>query len=625
MSLSELCSNIIVKKDVNKEYLDKDPMEFITAPWGLGLGSSPEVPPLYPVQRVIFKCYYGMELDGSSNRDIIINDMFNENELYRFNEQEYMSYVYEEGRTNRKYEPGKFYPNMLLVIGRRSGKTLLTSCIKAYELYKLLNKYSPQQHYSIMPEASIKMTCISTSKETAKELFDNITGHISRSEFFRKFRGKPTQEKLYFRTQRDLDKYGEKGLASVIVRVAPCTAKGLRGPGNISIGFDEFAFFFADEKNSGKGKDKSGEEIYNAASPSVAKFKKPDGSPDGKIITISSPGPKSGKFYSEFERSFEDDNDDLFMMQAPTWEVDPNLSSQYLRNKYKSNPITFKSEFGAQFTDRLFGWIDDPDIVRQNVIPGLAYKSKSMLRVPHFMGVDVGLKNDGSSISVGHWVNELVGGAREDLLEVDSSIVRYAQDEGKDYFDPEEISEWIVEMCKNFNIAKGLLDQYYGMSIIPSLKRKGLKQFEYRQFTDSLNSEVYQILLTTMISKKLRMPEGPVSMVNEIKRHDSALVEELLTLQAEQKSKYMIRVFAPERDDQHDDLSDSFARMVFIANEYQSKSFSHNITSQGGGRGINPALISRRYELKKAQLNRPSGRYMRNVNRSNGSILNNFR
>jgi hypothetical protein len=619
MSLSELCANIITSKNGDKEFLDKNIMEFIEAPWGMGLGCSVDVPPLYPVQRFIIKCYYGLELDKSSKRDIIVNDRFNENELYRFNEYEYMLFLYDEGRINRLYDTSKLCPNMVLVCGRRSGKTTLTSCIITYEVYKLLNKYCPQEYYEIMPEDPIKVTCISTSKETASELFTKIVGHIERSEFFRKYRRKPTQQYVYLHTQRDLDKYGDKGLASIQVRVAPCSAKGLRGPGNIVVALDEMAFFFADEKNSGaqSTKDRDDRAIYNAATPSVAKFKKKkDNSPDGKIICLSSPGPKSGKFYEEFERSFEEDNEDLFMMRAPTWEIDPELSTQFLKSKYKENPISFKAEFGAEFSDRLFGWIDDPDIVRKNVILGLKIKTRSMLRVPHFMGIDVGLINDGTAVTIGHWVSELDKGAKVDRLEVDDYQVRYAQDEGKEYFVPDELVDWFITFTANFYIAKALMDQYNAMAIIPQLTKKGHKQFEYRHFTDSLNSNVYQMLLSCFLSGTLKLPEGEERIVDNVRTNDSELVSEILKLQAEQKSKYMIRVFAPERKGEHDDLSDSFARMVYVAHEYRNKSFMTKAAGMGEQGRVRAARMLRRSEIMKANLNRPSMRYQNMTSRN---------
>jgi hypothetical protein len=611
MSLSELCSNLISPRDESNEYLDKNAIDFITAPWGLAMGCTKDVPALYPAQRFIIKSYYGLELDTSANRNIIVNDQFNEVELYRFNEQEYMMYLFNEGRINRLYEAGKAYPNMVLVLGRRSGKSTVTSCIIAYEVYKLLNKYCPQEYYGIMPEDNIKVTCISTSKETASELFTKIVGHIERSEFFRKYRRKPTQQYVYLHTQRDLDKYGPKGLASINIRVAPCSAKGLRGPGNIVVALDEMAFFFADEKGGGvtSNKDRDDGAIYKAATPSVAKFKKPDGTPDGKIICLSSPGPMSGKFHKEFERSFEDDNEDLFMVQAPTWEVDPDLSTQFLKNSYSANPITFKSEYGAQFSDRMFGWIDDPEIVRRNVIPGLKLKDRSMQRVPHFMGVDLGLKKDGTAITIGHWVQEIVDGVKVDKLEVDYYGIRYAKDEGKEYFEPEEMVEWIASFTKKFYIAKGLFDQYYDMTMEPKLHRLGLKQFEAKHFNDSLNSSVYQMLLSCLLSRLLRIPEGDEVFVKGIRSTDSILVTELLTLQAQQKSKYIIQVAAPEREGEHDDLSDSLARMVYVAHEYRNKSFTHNIAGSAAVGHLRMARMLRKSEMGKLSLNRPSSRF----------------
>jgi intein/homing endonuclease len=511
---------------------------------------------------------------------------------------------------NRVYDLNVPEGESFVANGITNHNTTITSSIISYEAYKLLNKYSPQEYYGIMPEQDIRITCISTSKDAASELFNMVTGHIERSEFFRKYRNKATAQWLYLRTQRDIDKYGAKGRSSVSIRVAPCSARGLRGANNIVVALDEMAFFFSDEKNkdSESNKDKNDRAIYKAVTPSVARFKKPDGSPDGKVICISSPGPKTGKFFEEYERSFEESSS-LFMMQAPTWEIYNEVSSQFLKNKFRENPIAFKSEYGAQFSDRLFGWIDDPVLVRQNVVPGLRMKERSSLRVPHFMGIDVGLKNDGSAVTIGHWVTELVNGVKVDRLEVDYSTVKYAINEGKDYFVPDEIAEWIAVFADRFFIGKALMDQYYGMTIVPLLHKKGLKQFEYRQFTDQLNSSVYQVLLTDFISSALRLPEGEASVIEGLKVNDSELVKELLTLQAEQKSKYMIKVSAPERKGEHDDMSDSLARMVFIAHEFKNKSYSSSINPASTGM-IRAAKMIRRSEMVKASLNRPSPRMM---------------
>lgn len=609
MSIAELCTTFIKSEKDSSKILDKNIIEFCTAEWGLGLGTVKDVPPLYPAQRFIIKFYYGLDLDNSSKRDIIIKDRFNEIELYRFNEVEYANYLYNEGRINKKY-PTNLYTDLILVCGRRSGKSSVTACIIAYETYRLLNKYCPQEYYGIMPEDDIRITCVSTGKDTAAELFNKVTGHLERSEFFRKFRDRPTKQRMKLRSQRDIDKFGEKGRSTISIDVAPCSAKGLRGRNNLIVALDEMAFFFYDEiKNSkkAKGSDKNDKAIYDAVTPSVAKFKKPDGSPDGKIICISSPFGRNGKFYEEYERSFKEETTNTLMVQAPTWEIDPNLSTVYLKSKLGENPKTFISEFGAQFSDKYSAWIEDETTIRQNIVPGLKYKVRSFERTPHFMGIDVGLKNDGTAVCIGHWTKEKVNGADVDKIEVDCCDIRFAADEGKEYFVPDEIVTWIESYTERFYIVKGLMDQYYGLSIIPLLEKNGHKEFESRIFTDVSNSTLYQNLLASFISQTIRLPEGEPREIDGKIEKDTILVQELLTLQSYQKSKYLIKVAAPEGDDNHDDMSDALARMVLIGTEYKIKGIGAKSVAAVSAqarmfRGI------RAKEARRIDLNRPSMR-----------------
>jgi len=643
MSLSEICSQLVNTGSDKSKLLDKNILEFVTAPWGLALGCG-EVPSLYPAQRFILKTYYGLELENGDNRDIIIKDKFCEQEMYRFNEYEYMQYLYNEGRINKIID--KPFPKVVMCVGRRSGKTTITACIIGYEAYRLLNKFCPQEYYGIMPEDEITFTCVATNRETAGILFGKVAGHLERSEFFRKFRTKPTSQRISLYTQRDLDRYGRHGRPSVAVRVAACSAKGLRGQGNMIAALDEMAFFFMDEatgqKKAGPEGDHDDKAVFKAVTPSIAKFKNPStGEPEGKVICISSPGPKSGMFFSEFERGFEGDNDDLLVIQAPTWEIDPSMSSQFLRQEYKRNSITFKSEYGAQFSDRLFGWIEDPQVVRQCVVPELKYKQSSMLRVPHFLGIDIGMKNDGTALAVCHWVKEMVGGAPVDRLEVDAVDAHYLDNRGVGegeslepildaaespeariklpFFDLQEIADWIVEFTKRFLIVKGLADQYMGFPLIPLLIKKGVKQVELRQFHETLNSYVYQNLLTLFVGGELRLPEGDGIAFNGKLEKDSDLVRELLSLQAESRSKYILRVDHPDREGMHNDMSDALARACLLAVEYRNKGYGG---MSGGLLGLTKSSMGsiravRRGEISRASLNRPSSGYMSRV-RSRG-------
>ena len=614
MSVSDLCTTFISSKKL-KDESERNIIEFAEAPWGLGLGTVPGVPALFPVQKFIFKCSYNIPLDDS-DRNIIIKDKFCEKERFRFTEEEYLHFLHEEGRINVKHitgDPKETRQNLILVIGRRGLKTSSIAVLVAYETYKLLKRMSPQEYYRIMPDDEIRVSCIATQQEQASELFKRISGHLERSDYFKKYRNSATQNYMRLNTQRDLELYtGDR--PSIRLVAAPCSGRGLRGHNNIIAVLDEMAYFFESETSD----DKSDRAIYEAVTPSVAKFNTPEGTPHGKIVCISSPGPKSGKFWDIYERSLHKDCDDWLMIQAPTWEVDYTQSPQFMRSKYSENPMSFMAEYGAEFSDRVKGWIENEQVLRMNIIPGLKEKAVSMERVPHFMGIDIGLKNDGTAICICHIVKQEVNGVLKNLIEVDCADIRYAEDEDKEFFNPEELAEWIYSYNEKFFIVKGMMDAYYGMSITPSLHDKGMKQVDSIKTSREYNSRVYQNLLSKLLDGGIRIPEGEKRLVDGKETQDLELVRELLRLRATIHSKYMISVEAPEGKGSHDDLSDAFSRAVFLATEYMNEggSIRRNITETTAGSGT----TYRQYYMKQKRnvlyTNRPSSGLMMEATRS---------
>ncbi|MHA1170030.1 MAG: hypothetical protein ACTSRU_19550, partial [Candidatus Hodarchaeales archaeon] len=223
---------------------------------------------------------------SDSGRIILIKDRFNEKERYRFTEKEYIHFLYEEGRINIKEvtgDPEETRPNLLLVIGRRGLKTSSTAILVSFETYKLLRKIFPQKYYNIMPDQEIRISCIATNQEQATELFHMITGHLERSEYFKEYRNKPTLNYMQLSTQRDIDQYGNGQRPSIRIVASPCSGRGLRGHNNIMAILDEMAYFFEAETSA----DRSDKTIYEAVTPSTAKFCSQSGDPHGRIVFFS--------------------------------------------------------------------------------------------------------------------------------------------------------------------------------------------------------------------------------------------------------------------------------------------------------------------------------------------------
>lgn len=511
--------------------------------------------PLLPAQKFILKLYYKIPLN-TKEKTIVIRDKFNEHDLYKFTEQEYLSYLYNQGRCNIQYIDDKPRNELVLIIGRRGSKSSMASWMAAYETYKLLKNYHPQKFYKMLANDEIHLTCIATAEDQANIMFRQILSHFSQCEYYHRYMNKPTADKVYIRSRRDLEKYGEEGKASIVVKSAPCSARALRGAGNILVIMDEQAHF-VDEVTQSNKSDKA---VYDAMTPSVAQF-----GTDGKIINISSPLNKSGVLWDLYNKALNG-ADNMLMIQAPTWEVNTSINSNFLKGRYQADPVVYDCEFGGQFSDRVKSWLPE-EYLRKVIVPGLKPKSFGKFKAPHFMGLDIGFKDDGTALAICHVepVRDERTGTLIDKIEVDYVESRQPGKppyENVDILDFETLSEWIRELCDRFYIAKGLMDQHNGILVAQNLAKKGLNQFDLIYHTRQFNSDLYQNFMMLCIDQKIRLYNDKPS-----EHEDGEIIDELLKLQVHQYSKNVISVEAPKVQGYHDDRSDALMRSIWLASE----------------------------------------------------------
>lgn len=112
MSLSTVAISASAKAG-KKSDKDADIIEFVEAPWGLKMT-------LFPVQKVILKAHYGLELDDTDTFEI---SDWTRKHVEVHTEKSYLKKLFDEGRCNiGEVVPGVQRREMLLSIGRRSGK-----------------------------------------------------------------------------------------------------------------------------------------------------------------------------------------------------------------------------------------------------------------------------------------------------------------------------------------------------------------------------------------------------------------------------------------------------------------------------------------------------------------------
>jgi hypothetical protein len=596
-------------------------LDYIEQPWGLAMR-------LFPAQRFIVKLAHFLPLDETLPDDpydrIRITDMFNTKVLYEFTEREYLSYLFNEGRCNIK-EQDHERRELILAIGRRAGKTTLSGIFASYEVYRLLNLYNPQDYYGLPNGNRIQLISVATDKDQAGLLFNEVSSHMAKCEYFKPFISNNTLSHINFRTPYDIEKFGANkqqdngrfvslnGKATLRVTFKSCIAKGLRGSGNVVVILDEIAHF--QDKGQSSAKD-----IYDAVTPSTAAFSpkgdkgQPIGNVESRIILISSPLGKSGKFYEQFDLAMHGGpgSDNLLAIQAPTWEINPTVDPNYYKQKYHSDPIVFAVEHGAQFSDQVTGWIERESDLLNCVDPQARPKEVGPPRAPHQMGIDVGLVEDGTAIAITHLEGDRIildyheaWYAGQDWRETNPHLdgaysTPYAKGLANvERLDFDEIADWVVALSKRFHIASGLFDRWNGIPLEQALHKKGLKQFKTEFFTRDQSSKIFQSAKMFLYDGKLVLYDYPAEPGS--KKH-SPLIQEMLTLQARQISKNLVLVEKPKKAGARDDMSDALVRSIWLSTEtlLHQKHISHG---QGLYRPhVAPVATVSHYQMHRAKM-----------------------
>lgn len=588
-SLSDYANSFID----NKEKLSI--CDFATSKYGLGLKQ------LFPAQRFYLKLLVGEPLDGAT-KTIPIKDRFATEILQTLTELEYYSYLLSDNRISCTYsdlqQNQKHVIQYTFCMGRRATKSVMISILVAYKLYELLLHDCPQKYLSVPPSSKIGIIMVGLSQDSSITLFNTFYGLVKESVFFKKhIKEDPNKTGMSFWSSRDLDliekgSIGVKGSHTFDVSAVP-NSPSVRGSSNIIVVFDEFAHF---TNSAHSTKDKPMDKlIYEALVPSVSSFVDPEGHPYGRIYTISSPNGKNNKFHADFKVVFESGVDDSYTLaaRAPTWEINTQVNTAFLKKEYNNDVSSYEQEFGAEFLEGGLNWLKDLSsiyyCIDSNKLPD--NEQCSDLSKPHFMGIDFGFSNDSSVITIGHFEpfvkrfkngfvkeafinNPLLESSISESSEADSDLFKIDKGifvidhitvispgkppyENFKVLDLELIVDKISYLFQKFPIHLGIYDQYSGHVISQMIAKKGLdKRLEMTNHSQAINDAQYKTFSQLLHTQKILMPNFP------------EVVKELLQLKVEHNANGTIKV---QNAKGHDDIFDSLIRCLFLSYTYYNK------------------------------------------------------
>lgn len=198
----------------------------------------------------------------------------------------------------------KWFPELIVAIGRRGSKGYLSALAMSYVLWHYISKGNPQEFYGIDQEKPLAVAVFAGKKEQAKEnLWGDLYSVITTAPCFTPFISEAQAESLTIYAPYDfvrMHKMAARGLSSTrdmaSFRVVPRESTPLapRGPAGCILAFDEAAHV----KNAGVTREFG--VVYSAAKPSLDQFGQ-----DGFIVLPSSTWEMIGKFYQLWQLSLE--------------------------------------------------------------------------------------------------------------------------------------------------------------------------------------------------------------------------------------------------------------------------------------------------------------------------------
>lgn len=442
------------------------------------------------------------------------------------------------------YNPENKYRELVLVCGRKSGKTTMAAVIVLYEVYKLLTLIEdPQDYYGLMPNERIYVMLVGPSKEQVQNVaFDYIKSLAKTSPYLRNFIKNETSEELLF----------EK---NIVVRAQTSSSRSGRGPSTMMIVYDEIAHFLDTRGNL------SGTEVYYALQPNLRPL-----APDSKSVLISSPAGKQGIFWELFKsgdpvhvlQMAPEHGEEPWraVFQYPTWEMNPKLKfkclncphqddpkkcssrcpSWELYHQFKHNPERFEMEYGAMFCDVVNAALSAERILACATGRPIDFTTIDK-ETPRVISLDPALTGDSYALVMGH----LDG----DVVVVD--LIKYWQGDRDHPIRIDLVESFVRQLCQKFNVTHIVLDQYQSASTVQRLRQEGLPIYMVN-VTQKYNQAAYEHLISRINMEKIIYPKH------------RRLINELTFLQRKQTGKSVRYEAAVGYTD---DLADALARLVY--------------------------------------------------------------
>lgn len=233
----------------------------------------------------------------------------------------------------------------------------------------------------------------------------------------------------------------------ISIEIHTANFRSVRGYTVVAAIADEVAFWRSeDSANPDK-------EILDALRPAMATIQ------GAMLLGISSPYRKSGVLYEAYRDHFGRDDDPVLVFQADTRTMNPTIDEQTIESAYERDPESAAAEYGAQFRDDISGYLNSDWINAAANRGATELEPRSGVAYRAFADPSGG-RSDSFTLAIGH----IEGGRRI----VDVCRARVPP------FDPAAVVGEYSGILRRYGVSNVVGDRYAGEWVSSAFRKEGI-------------------------------------------------------------------------------------------------------------------------------------------------------
>lgn len=414
--------------------------------------------------------------------------------------------------------------------GQRSGKsTMVGSVFSTYRVHQHLCLANPYAYHEVLASTPFQGTFVSVSKEQVlANLWPFFHGPIVSAPWFLRYAMEMrSQEKKHglkketlFKVRGTLVYFGAK---SLVVSCGAANENTLRGATRIFVATDEIAFM----RMGDDYKMAAADQVYVSLSNSLRTVRgNADkrwlagdfNAPTGLMMNISSPNHKYDMIMSLLRDSKKSPR--MLGLHLATWEVNPHMTREVLRDEELRNIKEFQRNYGAVPPLASDPYIGDFEAIEktqrqpaalfeigtayvpvgtETFVAGALKRSTEEKTITRILACDAGYTKNGFAISMSHI--ESVGNEYEFVLDGVFTAIPEKTHAGNVRTHFPTMADLILELARQYKVRYVLYDRWQSIGEIQRLQKQGVNAEAY-----SPNWNDFEAFKNLVIAQRFRMP-----------------------------------------------------------------------------------------------------------------------